>query len=166
MLQGLLPRGENSQEDLQARFLVGRLCEIRMLFYVGKDLERWLDQCQEMAVRDPELTAAGVNVSSFTQLLVEHPPSSVREKLSKWGVADYRSIFVRSLGLRAIFQELPTADLLGSSFIRYYYRYADNLYNTRLALEQFTQLPPEQFPFELFASGEYSRMLEREWETI
>src|SRR5271163_5199102 len=47
MLQGLLPTGERSTEDLDLSLLEGRYCEIRMLFYVGKDLVRWIDQCLE-----------------------------------------------------------------------------------------------------------------------
>ncbi len=45
MLQGLLPSGERTTEDLDRALLDGRYCEIRMLFYVGKDLVRWIEQC-------------------------------------------------------------------------------------------------------------------------
>src|SRR5579863_5505375 len=47
MLQGLLPSGERSTDDLDKSLLEGRYCEIRMLFYVGKDLTRWIDQSLE-----------------------------------------------------------------------------------------------------------------------
>ena len=42
MIQGLLPAGEHRMEDIERTLLDGRFCEIRMLFYVGKDLLRWM----------------------------------------------------------------------------------------------------------------------------
>ncbi|MEP6962079.1 MAG: hypothetical protein ABI995_08370, partial [Acidobacteriota bacterium] len=45
MLQGLLPAGERDNLDLENALLDGRYQEIRMLFYVGRDLVRWLQQC-------------------------------------------------------------------------------------------------------------------------
>ena len=166
MMQGLLPSGELSQEDLLTRLLSGRLCELRMLYYVGKDLERWIEQCSEMAERDDVLRQAGVKASSFIDLLVENPPAAVKEKLSRWGVADYRAIFSRALGLNAVFSTAPQLDVVTPDFIRNYYRYVDQMYECRLRRESVTRLPPAHFHFDLFASGEYSRMLEREWEEI
>jgi hypothetical protein len=164
MLEGLLPSGELSAEELQRRFLSGRFTEIRMLYYVGKDLERWLDQCLDLVERDEELRGSGAAAASFMHLLIEHAPKSVREKLARWGVADYRSIFRRALGLKAVFADCPPFESLTPAFIRYYYRYADQLYQCRLQTEVYAELPPAQFTFELFASGEYTRMLERQWE--
>lgn len=166
MMQGLLPSGELSEQEILHRLLSGRLCEIRMLYYVGKDLQRWIDQCAEIAARDPVLKQAGVNAASFVQLLVEHPPEGVCAKLVRWGVADYKSIFTRALGLNAVFARVPDLDTLNPDFVRYYYRYADQMFACRQGNTQFKTLPPENFRFELYASGEYSRMLEREWEEI
>lgn len=164
MLEGLLPNSELTPDELQRRFLSGRFTEIRMLYYVGKDLERWIDQCVDVVERDDELRGSGVAAASFIRLLIEHAPKGVREKLARWGVADYRSIFRRALGLKALFSECPPFESLNPSFVRYYYRYADSLYQSRLQLETHAELPPAQFSFELFASGEYSRLLERQWE--
>src|ERR1700693_6650335 len=58
-LQGLLPAGESSREDLDRALLDGRYSELRMLFYVGKDLARWIDQCLEFAERNRESLPAG-----------------------------------------------------------------------------------------------------------
>src|SRR5271170_2794400 len=55
MLQGLLPSGERSNEELDRALIDGRYCEIRMLFYVGKDLVRWIEQCLEHTRGFPEL---------------------------------------------------------------------------------------------------------------
>jgi hypothetical protein len=166
MIQGLLPSGELSEVEILHRLLSGRLCELRMLYYVGKDLQRWIDQCAEIAGRDAVLREAGVTAASFVHLLVEHLPESVCAKLVRWGVADYKSIFTRALGINSVFASAPDIETLNPDFIRYYYRYADQMFACRQALNSFRTLPPESFRFELFASGEYSRMLEREWEEI
>jgi hypothetical protein len=122
MLQGLLPTGELSRDEVLHRLLSGRLCELRMLFYVGKDLERWIDQCVEMATRDELLLAVGATGLSFMNLIVENPPKHVREKLVRWGVADYKSIFSRAFGLKAVFNTVPDLDHLATHFVRYYSR--------------------------------------------
>src|SRR5262245_16320951 len=59
MLQGLLPTGELSTDELERRLLDGRYCEIRMLFYVGRDLMRWIEQCQEYVDSNHELVDKG-----------------------------------------------------------------------------------------------------------
>lgn len=164
MLQGLLPTGESTTEDLDRVLLDGRFCEIRMLFYVGKDVVRWIEQCQEFAVRDEELLSRGIQFQSFAALLVDDPPMPVREKLRRWGVADYRHIFSRALGLNAIFADVPPRPSLADEFVRHYYRYADQMYACRQRLHSFAQIDAQTFDFDLYASGEYSRMLEREWE--
>ena len=51
-LQGLLPQGEATREDLDRALLDGRYSELRMLYYVGKDLARWIEQCLEFAERN------------------------------------------------------------------------------------------------------------------
>lgn len=164
MLQGLLPAGDLSREEILSRLLAGRICEVRMLFYVGRDLDRWLDQCMEIAERDEDLRKAGVSRSSFAHLLIEQTPQAMREKLMRWGVADYKAIFSRALGLNAVFLNVPSLETVTAGFIRHYYRYADQLYQARLHLEPVKSLPAEAFRFELYASGEYSKMLENEWE--
>src|SRR6476619_5882611 len=72
MLSGLLPSDGSDPDELRRRLLAGRYGEIRMLFYLGKDLLRWIDQCVEWAQRVPELQAAGVCRQSFSDLLVGH----------------------------------------------------------------------------------------------
>jgi hypothetical protein len=165
MLQGLLPTGQVTQEELDKRLMDGRYCEIRMLFYVGKDLLRWIEQCMELVERDADLENTGIEVQSFAALLVDDPPKSVTEKLRKWGVVDYRVIFSRALGLNAVFARVPEKDELPTDFIRNYFRYADQMYECWKRLAKYSELQSEGFAFELYASGEYSRMLEREWES-
>ena len=163
MLQGLLPQGENSQRDLDRSVLEGRYCEIRMLFYVGKDLKRWIEQCLEFAERQPELGGRDIKFQSFADYLVRGTPAPVQVKLRRWGVADYKSIFSRALGLNAMFADAPAFATLSEEFIRNYYRYADQLF----AIVQqgtYDEIEPHDFDFELYASGEYSRMLEKAWE--
>lgn len=164
MLEGILPMGDYTEEELLRRLLAGRLTEIKMLYYVGRDLERWLGQCMETAARDPDLSAASLAEASFAHLLVEHPPEKVRAKLSRWGVSDYRAIFSRALGLNAVFAEPPEFERVTPGFIRHYYRYADQMWNARQSLSAFPVLPPDQFRFELYASAEYAKLLEQQWE--
>jgi hypothetical protein len=164
MLQGLLPCVDLDREDLERKLMAGRYCELRMLFYVGKDLARWIDQCLEVADHDEDLRRLGIKFQSLAAFLVNNPPEGVKEKLRKWGVADYKAIFSRAIGINSVFAELPERPSLADDFVRSYYRYADQLFATRQNLTAFTELNSNQFDFELYASGEYSRMLEREWE--
>jgi hypothetical protein len=164
MLQGLLPSGQRTTEELDRALLEGRYSEILMLFYVGKDLLRWIDQCLEYVNRDAELRGKGIRYQSFAALLVNQPPATVQAKLRRWGVADYRSIFTRALGLNVMFAGAPERDLLADEFIRNYYRYADQLYACRQNQTAFTTAEGMGFEFEIFASGEYARLLEQEWE--
>jgi hypothetical protein len=163
MLQGLLPSGERSTEDLDKSLLDGRYCEIRMLFYVGKDLVRWIEQSLDHVERQPGLAGAGIKFQSFAAYLVQNTPPTVQAKLRKWGVADFKSIFMRALGLNAILSEVPAKGVLADDFVRNYYRYADSIFLCRQSQTPFTDISPMNFEFEIFASGEYSRMLEREW---
>ena len=163
-LQGLLPTGEHTAEDLERKVLDGRYCEIRMLFYVGRDVLRWVDQCMEQVERNREVMPAGLTRESFITMLVQNPPGMIQHKLRRWGVADYRSIFSRAIGLNAMFAKVPSRDTLSSDFLRNYFRYADQVYSMVSSQTPFAQIDPSKFEFELYSSGEYSRMLERQWE--
>jgi hypothetical protein len=164
MLQGLLPRESHTIQELEEILLEGRYCEIRMMFFVGKDVVRWIDQCVGMVEHESELRNAGVEWQSFAALLVNEPPANVQKKLTVWGVADYRSIFTRSIGLNSLFSDVPDRILLAEDFIRNYHHYADQMYACRMASASFSQLKTTEFEFELYASGEYSRMLAKQWE--
>ena len=163
VLQGLLPAGDRNTQDVERTLLEGRFCEIRMLFYVGKDLLRWIEQCLELVERSPELRGTGIKYQSFAAYLVGHTPEAVQAKLKKWGVSDYRAIFSRALGLSAVFGEVPQRETLTDEFIRHYYRYADQLFQIRQGEALFSDISELGLELEIFASGEYSRMLEREW---
>src|SRR5882724_791111 len=78
MLQGLLPSGERSSEDLDRALLEGRYCEIRMLFYVGKDLVRWIEQSMENIHHSPDLQGLPIRYQSFAAYLVNHTPLAVQ----------------------------------------------------------------------------------------
>jgi hypothetical protein len=134
-----------------------------MLFYVGKDLTRWMEQCMEVVDRDPDLRETGIQQESFSQLLVDSAPGPVQEKLRQWGVTDYRGIFRRALGLHAAFADLPDRELLPDSFVRSYHRYADALFACALDTASFARIRADDFAFELYASGEYSKLLETQW---
>ena len=95
-----LKDGDGSTEELaemDRQLLDGRYAEVPMLFYVGKDVFRWLEQCIEGYLREPELANANLQPPSFVQLLIKQTPGGVIEKLKSWGVVEYpRIFFVRS----------------------------------------------------------------------
>ncbi|HLK46769.1 MAG TPA: hypothetical protein VKT49_01465 [Bryobacteraceae bacterium] len=163
MLSGLISNEGNEPEILLRRLLAGRYAEIRMLFFLGKDLLRWMEQCGESVERTRELHDARIRPQSFAALLIGNPPQEVKEKLMRWGVADYASIFSRALGLNMLFVRPPEIDLLAEEFLRGYDRYADSLFRCFLESEPYATISSDNFHFALYASGEYSRMLESEW---
>ena len=165
MLSGLLPSDGAAPEDLKRRLLAGRYGEIRMLFFLGKDVYRWIDQCMDCVGRIPELEAARLEQQSFAGLLTGNPPGNVKDKLTRWGVSDYTAIFSRAIGLRTVFSEPPALDSLAEKFLRGYHRYADALYKCYMDSQPYPKIEAANFRFEIYASGEYSRLLEKEWET-
>jgi hypothetical protein len=162
-LQGLLPQGESSREDLDRALLDGRHSELRMLFYVGKDLARWIEQCLEFAERNQDTLPRGVCFQSFAGMLIQDAPTGVQAKLRKWGVADYKSIFSRALGLHTMFADAPPREVLSDEFVRSYFRFADQIFQSKQSECDFAPLTSREFHFELYSSGEYARMLERSW---
>jgi hypothetical protein len=165
MLSGLIPNDGSDQEELRRRLLAGRYSEIRMLFFLGKDVFRWIQQCVEWGQRVPELSGAEIHPQSFAGLLTADPPEAVKEKLIRWGVADYVSIFTRAIGLNAVFVQPPAFETLAEEFLRNYHRYADFLYQCYMDSQPHRQIASASFRFDLYASGEYSRMLESEWSS-
>jgi hypothetical protein len=163
MLSGLIPTEGAEPDDLKQRLLSGRYAEMRMLFFLGKDLFRWIDQCVEWAQRVPEFAAMEIRRQSFADLLTKDPPEAVKEKLVRWGVVDYVSIFSRAIGMNAVFVSPPAFETLNEEFLRNYHRYPDFLYHCYMESEPYETLPSANFRFTLYASGEYSRMLESEW---
>jgi len=163
MLSGLIPNEGQDQEELKRRLLAGRYSEMRMLFFLGKDVLRWIDQCVDWAERVPEFAGLEIHRQSFASLLTMSAPEQVKEKLLRWGVADYVSIFSRAIGINTVFAQPPGVDTLNEEFLRNYHRYADFLYRCYMDSQSHQPLLASNFHFELYASGEYSRMLETEW---
>ena len=156
----------NSEEDenvLQRRMLVGRYAEVRMLLFLGKDIFRWMRQCVEHVEGSG---AADVRIveQSFAALIVEDPPPGVAGKLERWGVADRRGVFSRAIGIHSLFQEPPPMSSLSPIFLKYYHRYADHAYICYQNARAFLPIAGAAFPFELYASEEYARMLAVKWE--
>jgi hypothetical protein len=163
MLSGLIPSEGQDPEELKRRLLSGRYAELRMLYFLGKDVFRWIDQCVEWAERMPEFAGLEIHHQSFASLLTKSPPEPVKEKLLRWGVADYVSIFSRAIGMNSVFGQPPSVDTLAEEFLRNYHRYADSLYRCYMDSQSHQPLLAANFRFALYASGEYSRMLESEW---
>jgi hypothetical protein len=161
-LSGILPAEERDAEMLERQLVEGRYCELSMLFYLGKDLLRWMDQCAE-ALERAEGAGEGTRAESFAALLIDDPPAGVAEKLRGWGVYEHQTIFARALGLHAVFDSLPAPSDLSRDFVRHYHRFADQMFACRQQLFPFTPASSTEFDFEIYASNEYSQMLEREW---
>jgi hypothetical protein len=163
MLQRVPASDAAQREELERKVLDGRYCEIRMLFYVGKDVNRWIEQCLECAGRDAELSQQDTCWQSFARLLVENTPDDVKSKLCDWGVVDYKALFMRGLGLYSVFAEVPERSQLTDGFVREYYRFADQMYECAVHRDRAANPAELGCEFKLYASGEYARMLEREW---
>ena len=163
MLSGMIPGDGSDPEDLRRRLLAGRYAEVRMLFFLGKDILRWVEHCEEFVQHIPELQDAYVRAQSFAALLTANPPESVKSKLLGWGVADYASVFSRGMGLQALFTQPPPFEILSGEFLSSYHRYTDALFSSYLESRPHRTISPDQFPFDLYASGEYTKMLETQW---
>lgn len=164
MLGGLIAGDGSDEDELRRRLLSGRYAEVRMLYFLGKDVLRWVGQCVEWVASESELVDQEIRRQSFAGLLTASPPEKVKEKLTRWGVADYVAIFSRAIGLNAMFSQPPAIDILEEEFLRSYHRYADFLYRCYMEAEPHRSIVSRNFQFDLYASGEYSRLLESEWE--
>jgi hypothetical protein len=163
MLSGLIPTDGTEESELKRRLLAGRCSEARMLFYLGKDVFRWMGQCVESAAALAQLAPLTLAEQSFARLLTGQAPAAVRDKLAAWGVSDSVSIFSRAIGLHAIFRVPPSLETFTEEFLRNYYRYADAVYQAWLGAQPSPLITAANFRFELYASGEYSKMLESQW---
>src|SRR4029077_19193541 len=74
MLSGLIPGDGTDREDLKRKLLAGRYSEMRMVFFLGKDVFRWLDQCVDWSGRIPKLKDDQIQPQSFAGLLTANPP--------------------------------------------------------------------------------------------
>ena len=151
---------ESCVSDIDAKRAEVRRLELKMLCCLGKDLNRWLAQCLEFAAGDPDL--GELREGNLMDLLVENAPAAVACKMETWGVGDFRRIFARALGLTAVFPNPPIREQVPESFVAYFAHYADSLYRAR------RQAAPAgvatcEYQFEVYASGEYARLLERSW---
>ena len=162
-LQGFLPREDDRTAELDKQLLRGRYAELRMLFYIGKDLIRWTEQCTETTGMANSFGERRFRPETFAVVLVQCVPAHVRSKLEGWGVLDFAALFRRSIGLHSVFSELPLASGLNPEFLRRYHRHLDQWYEQRLRESIFDRPEPDEFVFDLYASGEYTMMLEQSW---
>ncbi len=150
-------------EELQEVILAGRYAEWCMLYFVGKDLVRWLTQCVDFGKRSASLREQGLVEQSFAEFLIAHTPPEVASKLRTWGVTDYPRIFARSIAIHIQFEQPPPRQWLATDFLRSYHRFADYAYECWKESVKFPALSAAEFRFDLYASGEYSKLLEQQW---
>lgn len=151
---GFLP-SDQSPEAVEEQILAGRYAEIHMLCKVGQDLKRWIGLCMEATDNKYDETC-------FVALLITRAPVHVVQKLRQWGVTDYQSIFSRALALNETFLDVPPRKVLTEKYIKRYHHFADIIFKAVYGIMLFPA--DTQFDFELFAAGEYDKMLERQWE--
>jgi len=146
--------------EADQRYLEGRFAELRMLCFLGKDLDRWLGQCVEVAV---SLGLKEFSEASFVSMLLFDPPPNVPRKMTEWGVGNYQIIFSRALGLNTVYPFPPGVDSISEPLLRHFHHYADTLFDLRLKTFAGAELCGAQCQLEIYASSEYSRLLERSW---
>lgn len=161
-LEGFV-QSDEEESVLRRRMLIGRYAEVRMLLFLGKDVFRWMHQCVEH-VQGSSAADERIVEQSFAALVVEDPPGGVVHKLENWGVTDRRAVFSRAIGIHSVFQEPPPLSALSPIFLRHYHRYADHAYICYQHSQAFLPISSSDFPFELYASEEYARMLSDQWE--
>jgi hypothetical protein len=164
ILSGLHPAPDDGRDDLERLILAGRYQEIRMLFFIGKDVFRWMEQCKDFVARNPALKEIGIQEQSFSALLVESPPPVLQEKLRTWGVTDGRGVFSRAIGMNAVFSDPPAIEILSTIFLQTYHRFCDHFYACYQNMMPFLELDSDQFHFEIYASEDYARKLAEGWE--
>jgi hypothetical protein len=164
MLNGLIPNGGKDQEWLSATLLRARVQEVRMLYFLGKDILRWIEQCVDFADRTPALCKRGIRAQSFAAYLIEKTPQSIAQKLQIWGVSDQRSVFSRAIGVTCTLNSAPSSDTLTPMCLEHYHRFLDYLYVCYQNLDPFTELDGSNFSVEIYASAEYSQLLEEQWK--
>ena len=162
-LQGFLPADAGTNQDLDHQLLRGRYAELRMLFYIGKDLIRWMDQCCETTVASGVFSQVRIRPETFGMMLVQNVPAHVRAKLEGWGVLDFCALFRRSIGLHSIFLDFPGVEAFTPEFLRRYHRHLDQWYENRLREAGAHRPESNEFQFDLYASGEYAMLLEQSW---
>jgi hypothetical protein len=150
-----------SQELLREKILDARYREVTWLYYIGRDVVRWIEQCLDFARTREELRHPDLRFQSFAALLTENPPAPVKEKLQRWGVVDIKRIFSRAIGINSLFSQLPAFELFSEEFLHNYYIYADCIFSCRQNACTFIRLDAAKGRFDLYSSGEYTSILER-----
>jgi len=118
----------------------------------------------DFAERTPELSRKGIRAQSFAGYLIEKTPSSIAHKLQAWGVSDQRSVFSRAVGVTCALENPPTAETFTPLCLENYHRFLDYLYVCYQNLNPFTELESENFTVDIYASAEYSQLLEEQWK--
>jgi len=104
-----------------------------MLYFVGKDVRRWIGQCAELVARTGELENLNIREQGFAGRLIYYPPATVVEKLRKGEVANAQSVFSRAIGIATLFREVPTVEELSETFLMHDHSFADHLLVLRAA---------------------------------
>jgi len=97
--------------------MAGRFSEVQMLYYVGKDLFAMDRSVDGVRREQRESCARGYPAAELRGALGAGRAAHGGAKLRKWGVADYKSIFARAIGLNCMFAEAPPINVLAGEFV-------------------------------------------------
>ena len=151
-------RGGGFGSATDSEYLDSRLAELRMLCFLGHDLDRWLAQCGEV-VREEGSGMDGITEGSFISLLLFDPPVSVIRTISAWGIRNHQLVFSRALGLNMVYPLSPPANVLSEPFLRHFHLCADALFEVRMRTRAGAELDPRHYRFDLSASPQYLEVL-------
>ena len=161
MLSGLIPSEGADHDELRRKLLAGRYSEIRMLYFLGKDVFRWIGQCMEIVAREPALAEAGVKRQTLGRAcwLPRRRMSARNCCVGAWAImrrfshaqSDCTTRLRRAAGLRS-----PAPRISCGAII------ARPISSIRLSWNRSRtgSSRAKNFRFELYASGEYAKMLE------
>ena len=100
MLSAMIPTDGSDPEELRRRLLAGRYAEVRMLFFLGKDVLRWIEHCKEFADRTLELQGADICSQSFAHFVGRQPARSGQIQTRNLGGAGLRIHLLTGDGLK------------------------------------------------------------------
>jgi len=141
-----------------------RYSEIRMLCFIGKDLDRWLAHCLEFLGQSSEATAHAISEADLIRLLLFETPEPVQVKLTAWGIKNFESVFTPALGLSQIFSHPPEPWTLAPRFVERFREYAGLLYRIRVESQEPKTTAMVKLSFEMYSSKEYIAMFEKDWD--
>ncbi len=151
-------------DDAASRSFETRYSEIRMLCFIGKDLDRWLAHSLEFLGQSSEPAAHAISEADLIRLLLFETPEPVKVKLAAWGIKNFESVFTPALGLSQIFSHPPEPWTLSTRFVERFREYAGLLYRIRADSQEPETAAKVKLSFDMYSSKEYIALFEKDWD--